>query len=167
MNINNIKEKFKNLHEINASDVESLYTLSIRSLSVVLLLAVAITFALYPILKYKILIWFIPLCALLIYRLYCANIYKKNPKKYSVQKWYRKFVFFAILTAILYSSVGFIYIHMVDSYHQLFILSIMVGLSSGAAFALSPDVRLSISYLSILIVSIALIFPLTTFCDGV
>lgn len=152
MNIYNIIKKIKDLHVTDeASVVESLYTLSLRSLSVILLLAIAITIALYPILQFKIMMWFLPLSALVLYRLYSANTFIKNPKKYSIKVWYKKFILLAYVTAVMYASIGFVYMHFLEAYYQLFILSVLVGLSSGAAFALSPDVRLSIGYLSILI----------------
>ena len=151
MNINTIINKIKSLQNINETTVKSFYALSVRNLIVVFLLTLAITVALYPMLKMKIVVWFILLGTLIIYRIYCANEYKKNPGKYSVISWYQRFVLSAILTAILYASIGFIHIHMLEPYYQLFIVSVMVGLSSGAAFALSADVRLSIVYLSILI----------------
>lgn len=151
MNINNTLSTIKELQNIDETTVKSFYALSVKNLIVVVLLALAITVALYPLLKMKILIWFVLLSSLILYRIYCAKKYKKNPTKHSVMSWYQRFVFSAILTAIIYASIGFIHIHMLEPYYQLFILSVMVGLSSGAAFALSADVRLSIVYLSILI----------------
>ena len=150
--------KMKELQTSNPLAVDSLYMLSKRSLVVLLLLSSAIMLALYPILHITILLWYIPLLLIVGYRLYASYLFKKKPEIYTKNKWYKQFLVLAYITAFLYSSIGFIYIHLVDTYYQLFILSIIVGLSSGAAFSLSLDVRLSINYMSILI--LPLIFTL-------
>jgi len=68
-----------------------------------------------------------------------------------MEVWHKRFTIQAIFTAILYASLGFYHIYDVAYYYQLFIVTVLVGLSSGSAFALSSDIRLSIIYMFILL----------------
>ncbi|MCW8821473.1 MAG: EAL domain-containing protein [Sulfurovum sp.] len=139
---------------MDESVVTSLYALSSRSLLVLLLLVTLSTVALYPILHSSIIFWFLSLVILTGYRLYSAYIFKKDPEKYSIGVWYRKFILNAVMTALLFSTIGFIFIYQVDYYYQLYIVAVLLGLSSGSAVSLSPDIRLNIGY------AIILLFPL-------
>ncbi|HID25075.1 MAG TPA: diguanylate cyclase, partial [Thermoplasmata archaeon] len=146
----------KKLQTNNKSVVYTLYSFSKSSLIVLILLSTAIMLSLYPLLHQLILLWYLPLVALVLYRLYDAYLIEKKPKTYTKAIWYKKFIILAYITGILYASIGFIYIHFVDIYYQLFILSVVVGFSSGAAFSLSPDIRLSINYISILMLPLTI-----------
>ena len=145
----NLKRLFSNIKELQTVDdsvVNSLYTLSTRALLVVVLLAILIIVALYPILDGSILVWSLILMLLTGYRLYSAYSFKQNPKKYSMALWYKKFVVDAILTALVFSTLGFIFIHQVDHYYQLYIVAVLLGLSLGSTVSLSADARLNIMY---------------------
>ena len=156
MNLKTLVSKVKALQTIDESVITTLYTLSSRSLLVLIILAALTTVALYPILNNSIIFWFLSLVLLTGYRLYSANLFKKNPEKYSMKVWYKRFVLNAIMTAIIFSTIGFIFIHQVDYYYQVYILAVLLGLSSGSKISLSPDIRLNIAYASILL------FPLIT-----
>ena len=56
---------------------------------------------------------------------------------------------------MIFSTLGFIFIHQVEYYYQIYILAVLVGYSSGSIVSLSPDIRLNIAYAGILM------FPLT------
>ncbi|UPT76628.1 EAL domain-containing protein [Sulfurovum sp. XGS-02] len=141
----------KELQTVDDSVIIALYTLSTRALLVIILLAILIMIALYPILDGTILAWALSLMLLMGYRLYSAYSFKHNPKKYSMALWYKKFVFNAILTALIFSTLGFIFIHQVDHYYQLYIVAVLVGLSLGSTVSLSVDARLNIMYSAILL----------------
>ena len=152
MNINTFVAQIKAFQDIDESIVSTLYTLSIKSLAIVMILAVLTTIALYPVLHISIVFWLIFLTLVVSYRLYTIYQFEKYPKKLTIDRWYKQFVLLAMLTALIFSSLGFIFIHHLDYYYQLFILSIILGLSSGSAFALSSDIRISLTYMGILIV---------------
>ncbi len=155
MNLQTLSAKVKELQTIDESVITTLYTLSSRSLFVLLLLTALTTIALYPILHSSIVVWFVLLGGLTGYRLYSAYCFKQNPEKYSMAVWYEKFMLTAIITAVIFSTIGFIFIHQVDYYYQLYILAVLLGLSSGSTVSLSPDIRLNTVYAAILL------FPLT------
>jgi diguanylate cyclase (GGDEF)-like protein len=151
MNLKTLVSKVKELQIIDESVITTLYTLSFRSLLGLLLLTTLTTAALYPILHSSIVLWFLSLVLLTGYRLYDASLFKKSPARYSMEMWYKKFILNALLTAVVFSTIGFIFIRQVDSYYQLFILAVVLGLSSGSKLSLSPDIRLNIVYTSILL----------------
>lgn len=151
MNLKILFSKIEKFQSIDEAAISTLYTLSSRSLLVLLFLAALTTVALYPILHNTIILWFSILAIFTVYRLYSAYCFKKDPEKYSMAVWYRKFTLNAVMTAFLFSTIGFIFIHQVDYYYQLYIVAVLLGLSSGSAVSLSPDIRLNIGYASILL----------------
>ncbi len=155
MNLNILSSKLKEFQNIDESVITTLYTLSSRSLLVLIGLAALTTVALYPMLHTSIMLWFLSLVVLIGYRLYSAYIFKQNPEKYSIEVWYKNFIVSAIITALIFSTIGFIFIHQVDYYYQIYIIAVLLGLSSGSIVSLSPDIRLNLVYAGILM------FPLT------
>ena len=151
MKFNKLLAKIKALQNIDESSVNSLYALSMRSFAVNMLLAMFVTIALYPILHFKILVWFIILVSLLLYRFYNTYLFNQNPDKFTIKRWHKRFIIQAIISAVIYASLGFMHIHYLDYYYQLFIVTVLLGLSSGSSFALSPDARLSMTYMAILL----------------
>lgn len=151
MNLKTLFSKLKEIQIIDESIITTLYLLSSRSLVVLILLAALTTVALYPVLHNTILLWFFILLLITVYRLYSAYQFKENPQKYSMSTWYKLFVWNAMITAVVFTTIGFIFIHQVDSYYQLYILAVLLGLSSGSAVSLSPDIRLNIAYAGILL----------------
>lgn len=160
MNLKTLVSKIKLLQTIDESVITTLYTLSGRSLPVLITLATLTTVALYPILHSSILLWFLSLVLLTGYRLYSAYLFKQNPEKYSMMVWYKRFIVNAVITALIFSTIGFIFIHQVDYYYQLYILAVLLGLSSGSTVSLFSDIRLNIVYASILLfpLSITMLF---------
>ena len=155
MNLNILSSKLKEFQSIDESVIATLYVLSSRSLLVLIGLAALTTVALYPILHTSIILWFLSLVVLIGYRLYSAYVFKQNPEKYSMTVWYKNFIVSAIMTALIFSTIGFIFIHQVDYYYQIYIIAVLLGLSSGSIVSLSPDIRLNLVYSGILM------FPLT------
>jgi len=144
-------DKIKELKPSNKYAIDTLYFFSKRGVFVILLLSTIIAIALYPQLNAKVFVWYLPLVAVLGYRQYNVYVFEDRPETYTKLQWYKQFTILLYTTGILYSSLGFIYIHFVDVYYQFFILFVIIGLSSGTTFALSFDVRFSAGYMSILI----------------
>ncbi len=156
MNLRIILSEIKALQSIDKSVVESLYALSLKSFPVYLLLATLVTVALYPMLQGNIILWYALLFILTMYRFYNTFLYRSHPNRYSIKTWHKRFVIQALLAALAYGALGFIYIHQVESYYQLFIVSVLLGLSSGSAFSLSQDIKLSMSYMAILLLPLVI-----------
>jgi len=164
MKIRQIFEKLKETQSSNISSVENLYLFSRWSLIALLLFSSGIIFTLYPLLHQIVWLWYIPLAILIGYRLYTAYLFQSTPALYSKKKWYRQFVILAYLTGFLFSSIGFVYIHFIDANYHIFILAVIIGVSSGATLSLFPDIRINIHYISILTIPliITLVFITNT-----
>jgi PAS domain S-box-containing protein len=89
---------------------------------------------------------------------------------HSTETWYKKFIIFALITGVLVSMLGAVFIHYLNDYYQLFVLAALLGLTAGATTSLSSDVRIATLYISILMLpliismtiinsSLALILP--------
>ena len=152
MDLAKLLSNIKKLQNVDESIVTGLYDLALGSLKVLFLLIILTTVALYPVLGVSIIFWTLSLVLLTSYRLYFINIFKRNPQKYSMGVWYRKFILNAVLTSLIFSTLGFIVIHHVDHYYQLYIVAVLLGLSLGSTVSLSSDARLSIVYTTILLV---------------
>ncbi|WP_331861288.1 sensor domain-containing protein [Sulfurovum sp.] len=155
MNLSLLFPKIK-MFQPDEAVTEALYRLSGKSLFLLLLLVILATVALYPVLKMNIVVWGSSLALVSVYRLYLAYQFKQNRQKYSVDEWYNIFVLGAMLTALIFSTLGFVFIHKVGYYHQFYILAVLLGLSSGSTVSLSPDIRVNIVYATILLVPLTL-----------
>ena len=146
-----ILDKFKELETLNTSMVNALYSITRRNVYIMIGLTSLTTLLLYPVLSYKIIYWAFFVFILLIARFYSTYVYSVNRDKYSLNQWYRIYLFFAFTTALSYSLLSFLFINQVDFYYQLLIVTILLGLSSGAVTSLSIDFRLAIVYLAIIL----------------
>jgi len=154
MNYINLLTKIKSLQVGDKSTLSTLYAVSGRSLIVLILLSALTTAFLYPVLSYAIVLWCVVVILFLLYRLYCAYIFKINNQKYSLERWYKIFTISAMLTALLYSLLGFAFLPNLDPYYQLFIVATLLGLSAGSGTSLSADFRIAIGYI------VVMMFPL-------
>ncbi len=153
-------DKLLNIQRITRKHVDSLYALSVGSLVMLSVLTTGITIFLYPVLSEKIVFWAISVLGLISCRLYCLYLYQKNPHKYKIELWYLWFVLFAGLTAVLFSSLSLIFFPKLTPYYQLFIIAVLVGLSSGSLTSLSADARLGLIYIAILLLPLIVVLIL-------
>ncbi len=159
MKIMTILRNINVFRKVDQSIVESLYHLSIRSFPVNILLSIIVTIALYPLLKFKIIIWLILFSVLSLFRYYNLYLYKKQPHQYSTQIWHKRFAIQAIFNGMIYTSLGLYYIHYVDAYYQLFIVAVLLGLASGSVSSLFQDIRLSLTFINIILVPLIITLP--------
>lgn len=156
-----IVSKLKKSLPIDRTLVNTLYTLSVKSLLTAIIFTLLITIFLYSELSNSIILWACVLVPFLAFRLYYAYLFKKTPQIYSIEIWYEKFMLFAFITGVMVSTLGFVFIHYLDDYYQLFVLASLLGLTAGATTSLSSDFRIAIIYISIimfpLIVSMAML----------
>jgi diguanylate cyclase (GGDEF)-like protein/PAS domain S-box-containing protein len=131
--------------------VADLYRLSSKSLSVAIFSALLVTIFLYNELGNGIIVWCISFILVLLYRLYTAYSYKKDPSKVTEEGWYNKFMISALVTAFIASLLGVAFFSYLDIYHQLFIVMTLLGLSAGAVLSLYSDCRLAMMYVTIIL----------------
>ena len=139
------------LQSINYDTIHSLYTLSEKSLLTAIFFAMFYSLALYPELNTSILPWGISLIVLSLVRLFTAYLFKKNPKAYTLARWYKLFYALSLITSLTVSSLGFWFLHDLNPFYQLFVLSGLLGLTAGATISLSPDYKIAIPYIGIII----------------
>ncbi len=156
MHYKQVLSKLKQLQPIDKAVVTTLYELSQKSLTTAIIFTILITIFLYSELSYSIVLWASILVPFLLFRLYQTYLFKKNPQLYSIEIWYKKFMTYAFVTGLMVSILGFVFIHYVDAYHQLFILASLLGLTAGATTSLSSDFRIAIAYISILMIPLIL-----------
>jgi signal transduction histidine kinase len=144
--------KLKQMQPIDQSVVSTLYTLSEKSLLTAIIFTILITSFLYSELEESILIWCCILVSFLLYRIYNAYRYRKTPEIHSLERWHKKFMISAFITGVIVSSLNFAYIHLLDPYHQLFVLASLLGLTAGATTSLSSDFRIAIVYISLIMI---------------
>lgn len=152
MNFIKLINYIKDLQTVDKTIITNLYLLSEKSLKTVILLSSLITVALYPILSYTIALWAMAIVSLSLFRLKESFEFKNNYQKHTLEVWYKRFVSSALVTAVLFTVLGCVYIHYVDAYYQLFIVAVLVGLASGATTSLSSDIRVAIVYNCLIII---------------
>ena len=92
MHYKQLLSKLKQLQPINESIVTTLYTLSEKSLLTAIIFSTLITSFLYSELNLNILIWCGTLVSFLLFRLYSAYLYRKNPQMHTLETWHKKFM---------------------------------------------------------------------------
>ena len=152
MNFRKLINYIKNLQTVDKAIVTNLYSLAEKSLITVILVSGLTTVALYSMLSYSIVLWSIALVIISAFRLNDSFEFKKNYQKYTLEVWYKRFVISALVTAVLFTVLGSVYIYYVDVYYQLFIVAMLVGLAAGATTSLSADIRIAIIYNILIIV---------------
>ena len=148
--------QFLEIDYVDENLVSSLYLLSKKSLITAIIFTLFTTLFLYEQLSYTIFIWALILISILLLRLYDAYIFTKNPTYYSAIEWYERFIFAAFITGFFVSSLGFYWIHYLNSLYQLFIITVLVGLSAGATVSLASDFRMAVVYLSVILLPLIL-----------
>ena len=151
MNYLSILSRLHHSETVNKLMVSNLYTLSQKSIPALVAFSSLLTYFLYPPLSVKIIIWETIVILVSLVRLYFAYSFKKDPKKYSLKTWHSVFTLFAFLTAFLFAALGFIAIPYVDEVHQVFIIAVLIGLTSGAINSLIPDIRIAMGYITIIL----------------
>jgi len=149
------------IQNISNKNISSLYILSRISLVAVLVLGFLILIALYSMQTKYILLWYIVLFLLVLFRIRDSRIFKNSPNKFSLEIWHKRFFVLSLLTATIYSLLGFIFIYGATLSQQYYIIFVLLGLSSASVTALSVDIRLNILYSSILLVPISTIIFFT------
>lgn len=135
-----------------ASVVSELYSMSVKSLPVAATLAILSTVFLYEELGKLILTWCIVVILLVSYRMYIAYQFMRDRKRDTLTVWYRKFIFSALATAVTFGLFSFLFIPHLEPFGQMFAVAVVLGMSFGAITSLHIDYRLSLLYISIIVI---------------
>ncbi len=134
------------------SVVSELYSMSLKSLPVAATLAILSTVFLYEELGMLIVSWCIVVILLVSYRMYTAYQFINDREKNTSRVWYKKFIFSALATAVGYGLFSLLFIPHLESFGQMFAVAVVLGMSFGAITSLHIDYRLSLLYISIIVV---------------
>jgi diguanylate cyclase (GGDEF)-like protein/PAS domain S-box-containing protein len=151
MDFINLLQNIKKLQSTDQMVISTLYALSEKSILAAMSVVVLAAVFLFSSLSYAIVIWSIVLVCLLLYRLKEAYVFKKMPQTHTMEVWYQRFACMAFTTAFLISLLGFAFIHYTDAYYQLFIVTVLVGITAASAISLSADPRIAIGYITIIL----------------
>lgn len=125
------------------------------SLIVVLFNATLFTYILWPILDHAALgIWYALLMSITLLRYVDTRSFFRQ-QKHEYGFWYRRLLLGVLLSAVLWGAVPLLFFPQDAPGYQLFIIVIIVGMSSGALNTLAADLRLSLIYLFGLLVPLA------------
>jgi len=155
MNYLQILSKLHNLKTVDREMVSNLYSLSQKSIVSVVAFSLPLSYVLYPVLHEKIVIWLGTIIVLAVIRLLFAYSYTKKSERFSLETWHKIFMGFAFFTAFLFSLLGFAAIPQLPAVYQVFLVAVLIGLTSGAMSSLFPDIRIMLGYSAIIL------FPLT------
>ncbi|MDQ1324927.1 MAG: hypothetical protein QG564_50 [Campylobacterota bacterium] len=151
MDFINLLQNIKKLQSADKSVVSTLYALSEKSILAAIGVVVLSAVFLFSSLSYVIVIWSVVLVGLLLYRFKEAYVYKKMPQTHTMEVWYQRFACMAFATAFLISLLGFAFIHYVEAYYQLFIVTVLVGITAASTISLAADIRIAMGYITMII----------------
>jgi diguanylate cyclase (GGDEF)-like protein len=155
----NIISRIKNLIPIDENLVATLYNMTKSTITIVFILTVLTTYFLFPVLGEILYYWCGLLILLLLYRIYLLHGFLKNKKKYTIRQWYIKFVISSLATASFFSILALLMVPYSENIlAQLLVAMLLMGYASGSQGALMSDVRLGITYISLLLVPLMLVF---------
>jgi diguanylate cyclase (GGDEF)-like protein/PAS domain S-box-containing protein len=147
-----IFEKISDPKHEPASVVSELYQVSLKSLPVAMVLVVLSTVFLYHELGMLIVTWSIVVFFFLTYRLYNTYWFFKDPDRQTLQVWYDKFVFAALVTAVIFGFFSILFIPHLEPFGQMFAVAVVLGMSFGASTSLHLNYRLALLYISIIVI---------------
>ncbi|NOR55711.1 MAG: EAL domain-containing protein [Sulfurovum sp.] len=150
-------KKLQDLETINRTMLDGLYSFTKKIVIIMMMSATAFTLALYPALGEKILYWCALLWIILLARLFSAYRYKSNNDSFTLNEWYVIYVLFAFSIALVVSSLSILFLNDLELSYQLFIVVVVMALSSGATTAFPTNYRLGIMYL------VLTLFPLMVY----
>jgi len=148
----NIFDQISFLKNETTSVLPELYAMSLKSLPVAMILAVLSTVFLYEELGKLIVAWCIVVVLFVTYRMYTAYIFINDRERYTITVWYRKFIFAALVTAVIFGLFSLLFIPHLEPLGQMFAVAVVLGMSFGAITSLHLDYRLSLLYISIIVV---------------
>ena len=158
------KELFqlKDHRVIGADTLNNVYNFARKSLISLILLETIFLYLLTPYVGNNAFIWYGITVVFTMWRLHDAYDYKRNPERYSLQRWHKRFVIRAWLTALMYAILILFITPQLSDYYQMLVFVIILGMSSAEANTLSYDYRTAIGFLLILYIPLFVTMLLLT-----
>ncbi len=143
--------------------LQGLFRYATRTLSALLIVEALFLFLFLPEVGNILYLWFAATSVIILSRLYDAYRFRHDPQRYSLSVWHKKFLIKAWLTAFFFTLMMLYTIPQLNTYDQLFLFTILLGVTGGAVNSLSSDHRIALGYLAILLVplSVDMIFFVT------
>ncbi len=134
--------------EIKVRLLDLLYSNFFKSAYVMIVVASFLLYVLWSYVPHEtILIWYVAITMLTIFRLIDARLYIKDKEKNTFSYWYQHFAFGVVLSALLWGLVPLLFMSDTDLQVNFFIAFVIFGMSAGAITTLAADLRLSHIYL--------------------
>jgi len=146
---------FQQYQEVKPEVVQNLFSSAGRTLIPLIILETILLFMLLPSMGNIMFLWYAAILFISLSRLYDGYRYKKNPKKHPLSYWYKQFNTKAWITAFLLAILALFTIPQLNDHYQLFVFMILIGISGGAVSSLSSDHRMTIGYVIILLLPVA------------
>jgi len=144
--------QLKNHRVIGEDTLNNVYTFARKSLISLILLETIFLYLLTPYIGDIAFVWYGIILVFTLWRLHDAYDHKNHPERYSLERWHKRFVIRAWLTALMYAVLILFITPQLSDYYQLLVFVIILGMSSAEANTLSYDYRTAIGFLLILYV---------------
>ncbi len=150
--MNYFKEIFEIRHHrvVSEDTLTNVYNFARKSLISLILLETIFLYLLSPYVGDAAYVWYGIILVFTLWRLHDAYDFKNNPKRYTRERWHKRFVIRAWMTALMYAVLILFITPMLSDYYQLLVFVIILGMSSAEANTLSYDYRTAIGFLLIL-----------------
>jgi len=158
------KELFqlKDHRVVSEKTLNNVYDFARKSLISLILLETIFLYLLTPYIGNSAFFWYGIIVVFTMWRLHDAYDYKRHPKRYSHERWHKRFVIRAWLTALMYAILILFIIPILSDYYQMLVFVIILGMSSAEANTLSYDYRTAIGFLLILYIPLFVTMLLLT-----
>jgi diguanylate cyclase (GGDEF)-like protein/PAS domain S-box-containing protein len=162
--MNYFKEIFEIRHHrvVSEGTLNDVYNFARKSLISLILLETIFLYLLTPYVGNSAFIWYGIILVFTLWRLHDAYDYKNNPHRYSRERWHKRFVIRAWMTALMYAILILFITPQLNDYYQLLVFVIILGMSSAEANTLSHDYRTAIGFLLILYIPLFVTMLLIT-----
>jgi diguanylate cyclase (GGDEF)-like protein/PAS domain S-box-containing protein len=150
-------------HRVADEDtLNNVYTFARKSLISLILLETIFLYLLTPYAGNIAFVWYGIILVFTLWRLHDAYDHKNHPERYSLERWHKRFVIRAWMTALMYALLILFITPQLSDYYQLLVFVIILGMSSAEANTLSYDYRTAIGFLLILYVPLFMTMLLIT-----
>ncbi|WP_373032315.1 putative bifunctional diguanylate cyclase/phosphodiesterase [Sulfurovum sp.] len=162
--MNYFKEIFEIRHHrvVSEDTLTNVYNFARKSLISLILLETIFLYLLSPYVGDAAYVWYGIILVFTLWRLHDAYDFKNNPKRYTRERWHKRFVIRAWMTALMYAVLILFITPMLSDYYQLLVFVIILGMSSAEANTLSYDYRTAIGFLLILYIPLFVTMLLIT-----
>ncbi len=161
-NFNNLRSKLNEMRTVKKEILDGLFIYVSRTLTALFFVEIILLYTLLPYVGNILYLWFVSISLVTLSRFYDAYTYHRDPGKYSLAFWHRRFVLRAWLTAFLFSVMVLFVVPQLNDYYRLFVFTVLLGITGGAVNSLSSDPRTALGYIIILLLPLSIEMMLLT-----